>query len=78
MTEREAFENYMKRQNPCVRLYRHSYPGTDYRTITVERAWKLWRAAWATANYEAKKPEGAEPMPLPNINPELIPSKEKA
>lgn len=68
--KREAFENHMRRENPCVRLARQSASlGGEYRTITVQRAWNLWRASWAIATYEAQK----YPMQaLPVIDPRLL------
>jgi hypothetical protein len=47
---RTAFEAYMRKRNPCVRLARQQeYLGGHYRTTTVQRAWELWLAASATA-----------------------------
>jgi hypothetical protein len=73
MTAREYFENYMRQQNACVRLARQSFAcGGAYRTVSVERAWQLWHAAWMASNYEAKKPGGASLMGLPVINPYML------
>ena len=44
MSERDDFENHMRRLNPCVRLARQKTDGT-YRTVSVQRAWDLWQAA---------------------------------
>ena len=73
MTEREYFENYMRKQNPCVRLNRQSYVrGGAYLTITVERAWRLWHAAWMTSSYEAERKEDAALVALPVIDPSMM------
>lgn len=73
MNEREHFEHYMRCQNPCVRLARQSESvGGAYRTITVERAWKAWHSAWATATYIAKRPISDEMVALPVIDPKML------
>lgn len=73
MNEREYFENYMRQQNPCVRLARQSFArGGAYRTVSVDRAWKLWHAAWTATAYEAKKQADAALIPLPVVDPSML------
>lgn len=73
MNEREYFENYMRQQNACVRLARQSFAcGGAYRTVTVERAWHLWHAAWMASSYENKKQAEAAVAGLPVIDPQLL------
>lgn len=77
MTAREYFENYMHQQNPCVRLARQSAAvGGQYRSITVERAWKTWGTAWMCADHEAKKQ--ADLLHLPVIDPDLLDTSKEA
>jgi hypothetical protein len=43
---REAFEAYIRRAHPHMRLHRQVEAlGGQYRTMTVQRAWKLWQAS---------------------------------
>lgn len=43
---REEFEVHMRKLNACVCLYRQNDSvGGEYRTVSVERSWKLWQAA---------------------------------
>lgn len=45
---REAFERHILSLNACTRLQRQSDQcGGAYRTVSVERSWKLWQAAMA-------------------------------
>lgn len=54
MTEREHFEDYKRKQNPCVRLARQSEAvGGSYRTVSVQRDWQLWQASRRQALQDA-------------------------
>lgn len=48
MTMREEFERQMIAENACTRLARQSESvGGEYRTVSVERAWLRFQAAYA-------------------------------
>lgn len=48
MTMRDEFERQMRAENACTRLERQQDAvGGQYRTISVERAWKRFQAAYA-------------------------------
>lgn len=64
MTMREEFEQQMRAENACTRLERQQDAvGGQYRTISVERAWKRFQAAYA-AGQRAEREEIAKALEM--------------
>lgn len=56
MTMREEFERQMLAENACTRLARQSEAvGGEYRTVSVERAWQRFQAAYAAGQRAAER-----------------------